>query len=406
MDLQDVLKSTLVFILAGGQGERLYPLTKDRSKPSVHFAGIYRIIDFSLSNCLNSYLTRIIVLTQYKSLSLDRHIKTAWNLYFRESGNFIDVVPPQQRFDENWYMGTADAIFQNIYIIQHEKPEYVIILSGDHIYKMDYQKMLKYHIEKNADMTIAACEMPINEAQRFGILETDSNLKVVGFEEKPQYPKPAPGKENAAFVSMGIYIFTTDKLVRYVSDDHKSDSSKDFGKDIIPKIYETENVFAYNYVANEGERAYWRDIGTIASYYEAHKDIISISPILNLYDKEWPIRTFMEQCPPAKFIHNEEGRRGIAINSLIVNGSIISGGYVEQSIISPGVKVNSFSEVRGSIIMHGSTIGRYAKIQNAIIDKDNHIPEHIQIGYNLEEDKKHFMVSPEGIVIIPKAYVQ
>ncbi|HQI38110.1 MAG TPA: sugar phosphate nucleotidyltransferase, partial [Spirochaetota bacterium] len=320
MDLQNVLKSTLVFILAGGQGERLYPLTKDRSKPSVHFAGIYRIIDFSLSNCLNSNLTRIIVLTQYKSLSLDRHIKTAWNLYFRESGNFIDVVPPQQRFDENWYMGTADAIFQNIYIIQHEKPTYVIILSGDHIYKMDYQKMLKYHIEKNADMTIAACEMPINEAHRFGVLETDSNLKVVGFEEKPQYPKPVPGTENAAFVSMGIYIFTTDKLVRYVSDDHKSDSSKDFGKDIIPKIYETENVFAYNYVANEGERAYWRDIGTIASYYEAHRDIISISPILNLYDKEWPIRTYMEQWPPAKFIHNEEGRRGIAINSLIANG--------------------------------------------------------------------------------------
>jgi glucose-1-phosphate adenylyltransferase len=255
-------------------------------------------------------------------------------------------------------------------------------------------------------MTIAACEMPINEAQRFGVLETDSNFKVVGFEEKPQYPKPAPGKENAAFVSMGIYIFSTDKLVRYVSDDHKSDSSKDFGKDIIPKIYETENVFAYNYVANEGERAYWRDIGTIASYYEAHKDIISISPILNLYDKEWPIRTFMEQWPPAKFIHNEEGRRGIAINSLIANGSIISGGYVEQSIISPGVKVNSFSEVRGSIIMHGSTIGRYAKIKNAIIDKDNHIPEHMQIGFDLEEDKKHFMVTPEGIVIIPKAYVQ
>lgn len=406
MELQEALKKTLVFILSGGQGERLYPLTKDRSKPSVHFAGTYRIIDFSLSNCLNSDLTRIIVLTQYKSLSLDRHIKTAWNLYFRESGNFIDVVPPQQRYDENWYLGTADAIFQNIYIIENEKPHYTVILSGDHIYKMDYRKMLKYHIEKNADMTIAACEMPIDEARRFGVLVTDSFLQVIGFEEKPQNPKPVPGKDGVAFVSMGIYIFTTEKLVRYVSDDHKLDSSKDFGKDIIPRIFSTERVFAYNYVHNEGERAYWRDIGTIASYYEAHKDIISVTPILNLYDKEWPIRTYMEQWPPAKFIHNEEARRGIAINSLIANGAIVSGGYVEESVISPGVKVNSYSEVKGSIIMHGSTVGRYAKIKNAIIDKDNHIPEHMQIGYDLEEDKKRFTVSPEGIVVIPKNYLQ
>jgi len=406
MELQETLKKTLVFILAGGQGERLYPLTKDRSKPSVHFAGTYRIIDFSLSNCLNSDLSRIIVLTQYKSLSLDRHIKTAWNLYFRESGNFIDVVPPQQRYDENWYLGTADAIFQNIYIIEHEKPQYTVILSGDHIYKMDYRKMLKYHIEKDADMTIAACEMPIDEARRFGVLVTDSSLKVIGFEEKPQNPKPVPSKGDVAFVSMGIYIFTTEKLVRYVSDDHKLDSSKDFGKDIIPRIFATERVFAYDYVHNEGERAYWRDIGTIASYYEAHKDIISVTPILNLYDKEWPIRTYMEQWPPAKFIHNEEGRRGIAINSLIANGAIISGGYVEESVISPGVKVNSYSEVKGSIIMHGSTVGRYAKIKNAIIDKDNHIPEHMHIGYDLEEDKKRFTVSPEGIVVIPKGYLQ
>ena len=266
--------------------------------------------------------------------------------------------------------------------------------------------MLQYHIEKNADMTIAACEMPLHEASRFGVLATDSSHQVTGFEEKPQNPKPVPGKPHVAFVSMGIYIFTTEKLVRYVSDDHKLDSSRDFGKDIIPRIYSQERVFAYDYVTNEGERAYWRDIGTIASYYEAHRDIISFSPILNLYDKEWPIRTYMEQWPPAKFIHNEEGRRGIAINSLIANGAIVSGGYVEESIISPGVKVNSYSEIRGSIIMHGSTIGRHARVKNAIIDKDNHIPEHMHIGYDSEEDKKHFTVSPEGIVVIPKGYLQ
>lgn len=406
MELQEALKKTLVFILSGGQGERLYPLTKDRSKPSVPFAGTYRIIDFSLSNCLNSDLSRIIVLTQYKSLSLDRHIKTSWNIYFRESGNFIDVVPPQQRYNENWYLGTADALFQNIYIIEHEKPMYTLILSGDHIYKMDYRKMLKYHIEKNADMTIAACEMPITDASRFGVLVTDSSLRVTGFEEKPSSPKSVPGKSGTAFVSMGIYIFTTDKLARYVSDDHKSDSSKDFGKDIIPKIFSSEKIYAYDYVAMENERSYWRDIGTIASYYDAHRDIISVSPILNLYDTEWPIRTYMDQLPPAKLVHNEEGRRGIAVNSLIAGGAIISGGYVEESVISPGVKVNSYSEVHGSIIMHGTTIGRHAKVKNAIIDKNNHIPEYAHIGYNLDEDRKYFTVSPEGIVVIPKGYLQ
>ena len=402
----DFLKKTLVFVLAGGQGERLYPLTKDRSKPAVHFGGTYRIVDFSLSNCLNSDLRRVIVLTQYKSLSLDRHIKTAWNLYRRESGHFIDVVPPQQRFDSNWYLGTADAIFQNIYMIEHEKPDYILVLSGDHIYKMDYKKLIQYHVEKDADMTIAAIETPREEAKRFGVLQTAEDLKVTGFQEKPDDPAPVPGNDDASYVSMGIYVFTTSKLVRYLSEDHKRDSSRDFGKDIIPHIYASENVYAYDYVHNEQSHPYWKDIGTISSYFEAHQDLVAISPELNLYDREWPIRTYMEQWPPAKMVFNQEGRRGVALSSIISNGAIISGSTVEDSVISPGVKINSYSEIKRSIILHGCRIGRHTRIQNAIIDKYNIIAENEEIGFDLEKDRQRFTVSPEGIVVIPKGMLQ
>ncbi len=402
----DFLKKTLVFVLAGGQGERLYPLTKDRSKPAVHFGGIYRIIDFSLSNCLNSDLRRIIVLTQYKSLSLDRHIKTAWNLYRRESGHFIDVVPPQQRFDSNWYLGTADAIFQNIYIIEHEKPEYIVVLSGDHVYKMDYKKLIEYHINKGADMTIAAIETPVEEAKRFGVLQTNADLQVTGFQEKPGNPAVVPGKDDTSYVSMGIYVFTTSKLVQYLSEDHKMDSSRDFGKDIIPRVYADEKVYAYDYAHNAKSHPYWKDIGTISSYFETHHDLVAISPELNLYDKEWPIRTYMEQWPPAKMVFNQEGRRGLAVNSIISNGAIISGSLVEDSVISPGVKVNSYSEIRKSIILHGCRVGRHTRIQNAIIDKYNIVSENEEIGFDLEKDRQRFTVTPEGIVVVPKGLLQ
>lgn len=403
--VEDFINKTLIFILAGGQGERLYPLTKDRSKPAVPFGGIYRIIDFPLSNCLNSGFKKIIVLTQYKSLSLDRHIKTAWNLFPREFGGFIDVVPPQQRITTDWYKGTADAIFQNIYIIEMEKPDYVMILSGDHVYKMDYRKFLIYHVENDADLTIAAIETPISEASRFGVIEVDKNNRVIGFEEKPKSPKPIPGKEEMAFISMGIYVFKTDKLVRYLSEDHRLEGSNDFGKDIIPRIYPKERVYAYDYVQAEGTRAYWKDIGTIASYFESNMDLVSVSPQLNLYDREWLIRTNMEQWPPAKTVFDEGDRRGIALNSIISNGSIISGAKVWGSIISPGVKVNSFAEVTNSIIFHGVTIGRHCRIRNTIIDKNVNVPEGEEIGYNLEKDATRFTVSPEGIVVIPKGYV-
>jgi len=399
------LKKTLTFILAGGQGERLYPLTKDRSKPSVPFGGIYRIIDFPLSNAINSDLRKIIVLTQYKSLSLDRHIKTAWNLFTRELEGFVDVVPAQQRIDSNWYRGTADAIFQNIYSIEMEKPEYVLVLSGDHVYKMDYRKLIGFHIEKNADLTIAAIEVPRAEASRFGILEVDAENRVRGFEEKPANPKPIPGKDESSFVSMGIYVFKTERLIRYVSEDHRTEASNDFGKDIIPRIYSSDRVFAYDYVARESAFNYWRDIGTIKSYYDATLDLVSTSPQLNLYDRDWPIRTHMEQYPPAKTVHNDVTRRGVAVESLISSGSIVSGGSVYGSVISPGVRVNSYAEVYDSIIFSRVNVGRGAKIRNAIIDKNVVIPDNVTIGFDRAEDEKRFTVTEEGIVVIPKSYI-
>lgn len=402
---QGYLKKTLVFILAGGQGERLYPLTRDRSKPAVPFGCIYRIIDFSLSNCLNSDLKKIIVLTQYKSLSLDRHIKTAWNLFPREFGNYIDVVPPQQRIDSNWYRGTADAIFQNVYIIEMEKPRYVIILSGDHIYKMDYRKLLEFHIEREADMTISAIETPLEEARRFGVLEVNDAGRIIGFEEKPDHPRPIPGAPDRAFISMGVYVFKTDKLVHYLAEDHRMEGTNDFGKDIIPRIFPTERVFAYDYVKHEGARAYWRDIGTLQSFFESNMDLVSVSPILNLYDRDWTIRTSMEQYPPAKMIFDEGERRGVTLNSIISNGAIVSGGKVSRSLLSPGVKVNSFTDIQDSIIMHWVNVGRHARIKNAIIDKGISIPEGETVGYDLEKDQQRFTVTPEGIVVIPKGFI-
>lgn len=398
------LKKTLAFILAGGQGERLYPLTRDRSKPAVPFGGIYRIIDFPLSNCLNSDLKKVIVLTQYKSLSLDRHIKTAWNMFQRDLGGFIDVVPPQQRITADWYRGTADAIFQNIYIIEMEKPEHVLILSGDHVYKMDYRKMLRNHIETNADLTIAAIETPAGEASRFGVLEVDRSNRVVGFEEKPENPKTIPGKEGSSFISMGIYAFKTSRLVKYLSDDHRLEGSNDFGKDIIPRIYPTDRVFTYDYVAAEGERAYWKDIGTIQSFFESNMDLASVTPQLNLYDRGWLIRTFMEQWPPGKMILDEGERRGVALNSIISNGAIVSGGRVSGSVISPGVKVNSYADIQNSIIFHRVNVGRHTRIKNAIIDKYVNIPEGEEIGYDLEKDSSRFTVSEEGFVVVPKGF--
>lgn len=398
-------KKTLTFILAGGQGERLYPLTRDRSKPAVHFGGTYRIIDFPLSNCLNSDMRKIIVLTQYKSLSLERHISTAWNLFHRELGAFIDVVPPQQRITDDWYRGTADAIFQNIYIIEMEKPEYVMILSGDHIYKMDYNRMLHFHIENNADLTIAAIETPLDEAKRFGVLEVDKSQRLIGFEEKPDSPRPIPGKKDRAFVSMGLYCFKTEKLVTYLSQDHKLEGSHDFGKDVIPRIFKDDRVFTYDYVENEGDRAYWRDIGTIKSYYEANMELLTENPPIDLYERGWIIRTYMEQFPPAKILSEDNNSFTKIINSIASNGAVVNSGSVLHSILSPGVRVQSNAVVENSILMHGVTVGKNAKIKNSIIDKRIKVPENEEIGYDLDKDRKRFTVTEEDIVVVPKEFV-
>ena len=397
------MKKILAMILAGGRGERLYPLTRDRAKPAVPFGAIYRIIDFTLSNCLNSGIRRIYALTQYKSTSLHRHIHLGWNILSAPLGEFIEAVPAQQRIDEHWYQGTADAIFQNIYTLQVERPDLVLILSGDHIYKMDYRKMIAFHLEKEADLTVAAIRMDRNLSREFGVIEIDGDWRIIGFQEKPEEPKTIPKDPRGILASMGIYIFNTEVLVRRLIEDARSDSSHDFGKDIIPMMIGKDQVFAFDFRQGDcGEAGYWRDVGTIDAYYEANMDLISITPQLNLYDAQWPILTHQPTSPPAKTVWIEEGRVGMALNSIISNGCIISGGNVKRSILSPSVTVHSFAEIENSILLEGVDVGRNAKIKRAIIDKEVQIPPGMEIGYHLGEDAKRFTVTDSGIVVVPK----
>jgi glucose-1-phosphate adenylyltransferase len=395
----------LTVILAGGQGERLYPLTKHRAKPAVPFGGIYRIIDFALSNCLNSYLKRICVLTQYKSDSLDRHIRLGWNIFPYDRGEFIFTIPPQFRASEKWYQGTADAVYQNIYTIERESPEYVMVLCGDHIYKMDYSELLEFHVASNADVTVSTIEFPREYASTLGVLEIDDNERIVGFEEKPRSPKPMPHNANLVLASMGIYVFNTPVLIRALLEDAECDTSHDFGRDIIPNLIGDRRVFAFNFKdRNQKQAKYWRDVGTLDAYFEANLDLISVDPEFNLYDKEWPIRTHVRSYPPAKtvFALEHEGRVGVAIDSIISQGSIVSGGRVKNSILSPEVRINSYSNVEDCILMHGVDVGRHAKLRRVIVDKYVHIPPGVEIGYNLEEDRRRFTVTESGIVVIPR----
>jgi len=401
------MKDVLTVLLAGGVGERLHPLTRNRAKPAVPFGGIYRIIDVTLSNCLNSRLSRILVLVQYKSHSLARHMQQSWNIFDAEFGEFIDVIPPQQRVNSSWYLGTADAIYQNLYFVDQEDAKEVLVLSGDHIYKMDYMRMVNFHRDAGADLTIAAIDTPLGEAHRFGVLETSADGRVVGFEEKPESPKPLPNKPETAYVSMGIYFFNTDVLKRVVeSDAMRASSSHDFGKDIIPRIIDTHKVYAYHFIDENKEGThkevqYWRDIGTIDAYWEANMDLVSIDPLFNLYDKAWPVRTGMPMAPPAKFVFAQEGRRfGVALDSIVSPGCIVSGGIVKRSVLSPWVRVNSYSHVEESILMDGSSIGRYAHVRRAIIEKNVRVPEHAVVGYDLSEDAKRFRVTNSGIVVV------
>jgi glucose-1-phosphate adenylyltransferase len=404
-------KNIVTFIMAGGKGERLYPLTRDRTKPAVPFGGIYRIIDVTLSNCINSGIRKIHVLIQYKCNSLIRHLRLGWNLFDAELGEYIDIVPAQMRVRESWYMGTADSIYQNLYFVDAEKPEYVLILAGDHIYKMDYGEMLDYHIAKKADCTVAVVEIGKKDASHFGIIEVDRDSRILGFEEKPKVPKTIPGDPKHVYASMGIYVFNTGVLKEELNADAQNEESKhDFGKNILPAmVAKKAKVYAYNFKdENKKEAQYWRDIGTLEAYYEANMDLVQVTPIFNLYDKDWPIRTHMEKCPPAKFIFagGEDGKRiGVAYDSMVSGGCIISGGKIERSVLSPNVRVNSYSHIEDSIIMEGVDIGRNAKIKRAIIDKDVTIPQGMEIGYDPEEDKKRFTVSESGLVVVAKGTV-
>jgi glucose-1-phosphate adenylyltransferase len=405
-----LLKNTLTLVLAGGQGERLYPLTRDRAKPAVPFGGIYRIIDFTLSNCLNSEIPRVYVLTQYKSFSLDRHIMLGWSTLFNnpEVGQYIHILPPQMRTGQNWYLGTADAIYQNIYTLERERPERVMILAGDHIYKMNYAEMIKFHVDRNADLTIACVNVPKAEANQLGIAVTDTDYRIQGFQEKPkENAATIPGDPDHCFASMGIYVFSTDALVRRISADARRESAHDFGKNIIPEmVQDNARVFAYPFKdENKKDQAYWRDVGTIDAYYEANMDLTEVTPLFNLYDENWPIRTYREQYPPAKFVFSETGpnsRRGQALDSVVASGVIVSGGSVEHSVLSPQVRINSFCQVKDSILMEGVSIGRHAKIQKAIIDKGVRIPEGTTIGYDQDADRARFTVTANGVVVVPK----
>jgi len=420
------MKNVLTFIMAGGRGERLMPLTQDRTKPAVPFGGIYRIIDLVLSNCINSELYKIIVLTQYKSQSLTEHLENGWNIFNHKLGHFLKVVPPQQRVSGDWYQGTADSIRQNVYLIEQSMARYILILSGDHIYKMDYDRFLRYHIEKNADITISLMETGLDMAYNFGIAEVDEDYQIHGFQEKPtENPTTIPGNPDRVLASMGIYIFKTDILLNALQLKDKND----FGKDIIPYLITKSKVYAYplqqqniieDYAYNIHEdsekrlsleyakdSSYWRDIGTLDAYWNANMDLTGLNPPFNLYGKTWPINTYQLPAPPAKFNFSNERTEGFrvgkALDSIVAPGSVISG-VVRNSVISYYTLVRSWATVEESVIMDYVVVGRYCKIKKAIIDKHNIIPSRTEIGFNPSEDRKKFTVTPRGIVVVPKGF--
>ncbi|MBX3438815.1 MAG: glucose-1-phosphate adenylyltransferase [Planctomycetaceae bacterium] len=403
------MRSVLALVLAGGKGSRLEPLTRDRAKPAVPFGGMYRIVDFALSNCINSGLRKILLLTQYKALSLDRHINLAWRFLCRELGEFIDILPPEQRIGEHWYRGTADAVYQNIYSIEHVSAEHILILAGDHIYKMDYSEMFRDHVRTGADATVACIPVPRLAGREFGVMGVDERHRVVRFEEKPESPFPLPGDPELCLASMGVYLFNTkflfDQLCR---DATLPDSGHDFGRDIIPAIIHSHQVRAFPFQdKNTGHSLYWRDVGTLDAYYEANMDLVAVDPELNLYDQSWPIRNYVPPAPPPKFVfaqqHSRNPRVGQALDSMVCPGTIVSGGQVQGSILGPFVRVNSWAHVEESILLEGVNVGRNAQIRRTIIDKGVQIPEGMRVGYDPEQDRaRGFIVTESGITVIGK----
>jgi glucose-1-phosphate adenylyltransferase len=395
-------RDTLALIMAGGRGSRLKQLTMWRAKPSVPFGGKFRIIDFPLSNCINSGIRRIGVLTQYKAHSLITHIQQGWGMFRGEFGEFVELLPAQQRIETSWYAGTADAIFQNIDIIRNHDPEYVLILAGDHVYKMDYGAMLASHVDTDADITVGCIEVPIEEASAFGVIGVDEHNRIKTFAEKPENPDHVPGAPDLALCSMGIYVFNKDFLIEQLIKDADSKiSSHDFGKDVIPALIDRYRAYAHPFRDPiTHKKGYWRDVGTIDSYWEANMELIGVTPELNLYDQEWPIWTYQEQLPPAKFVFDDDIRRGRAINSMVSGGCIISGSLVTNSLLFSSVAVESFADIDGAVVLPEVNIGEHCVIKRAIIDKGCDIPAGTEIGVNPEKDKARFYVSPKGIVLV------
>jgi len=400
-----ITKNTYGLILAGGRGSRLKNLTDWRAKPAVPFGGKFRIIDFPLSNCVNSGIRRIGVATQYKSHSLIRHIQRGWSFLDGRMKEFIDLMPAQQRVQEHWYQGTADAVFQNLDILKANDPDYVLILAGDHVYKMDYGRMLAYHVARKADMTVACIEVPVKDATAFGVMGVDEESRVRSFDEKPQKPKSIPGQPGQALASMGIYAFNAKFLYEQVTrDTDDAKSSHDFGKDIIPYLVPRYRVFAHRFqdscVGMNDERPYWRDVGTVDAYWEANIDLVHVTPDLNLYEDEWPIWTFQEQLPPAKFVFDDDGRRGMAVDSMVSGGCIISGSKLKRSLLFSNVHVHSYCAIEDSVILPNAEIGPSAVVRNAIVDKHCRIPEGMEIGVDLELDRRRFHVTEKGRVLV------
>jgi glucose-1-phosphate adenylyltransferase len=409
--LNELASKVLTLIMAGGKGSRLEPLTTERAKPAVPFGGIYRIIDFALSNCINSDLRRMLILTQYKSGSLDRHINQGWRFLNRHLNEFIDILPPQQRLSEDWYMGTADAVYQNIYSIEQHDADHILILSGDHIYTMDYREMIRNHLATGADATIGCLPVSLAEAREFGVMAIDSDRRVTRFDEKPKSPEAMPGDPDRALASTGIYIFKTDFLLEQLCQDAtNSQSSRDFGKNIIPSIINTHKVQAFPFEDTKtGKAIYWRDVGTLDAYYEANMDLIATTPALDLYDSSWPIRTYFPPLPPPKFVFqtpasgSQPERKGHALDSMVSGGCVVSGGTVNRCILSRGTRVNSWATVEDSIILPDVRIGRYSKVRRAIIDRGVVIPERTEIGVDREADEaRGFTVTESGITVVPQ----
>ncbi|HEX7971060.1 MAG TPA: glucose-1-phosphate adenylyltransferase [Thiobacillus sp.] len=401
----ELTRKTLALVLAGGEGSRLKDLTAWRAKPAVPIGGKYRIIDFPLSNCVNSGIRRIGVLTQYKSHSLIRHLQRAWGFMRAEIGEFVEILPAQQRtHKKEWYKGTADALFQNIDIMRRHHPEYVLVLGGDHVYTMDYSEMLLYHVQSGADFTVGSIEVPVSEASAFGVMTVDETMRITHFTEKPANPDSIPGKPGVALVSTGIYIFSKDFLYQtLIEDAGKSYSSHDFGKDIIPDKIGEARVMAFSFRNREGGPAYWRDVGTIDSYWQTNMELCSVEPELNLYNRDWPIWTYQPQYPPAKFVFDDEGRRGEAIDSLIAGGCILSGARIKRSVLFFATTVESYSLIKDSVILPKVSIGRNCRIRRAIIDKGTVIPDGMVIGEDPVEDARRFHVTPAGIVLVTSA---